>query len=536
MSHQEGPLYGSQRELLGPLATRLADLGVLKWVIAITASLGAVLEIIDTSIVNVAMPHIQGNLGATLSEVGWVSTGYACANVIMIPLAAWLGSRFGRKSYLIFSLVGFTLSSAMCGLSTSLSMLIVARVLQGLCGGGLLAKAQSILFETFSREEQPAAQAIFGVGVIAGPVMGPVLGGFLTDTLGWRSIFFINLPIGIIAVLMTLVCLPRDVAEDKVETKVDWTGIALLAVGLGCLQTMLEEGQQEDWFSSRFIVTMAVGAAIALGLFIWNELKVAYPAVDLRVLRHRSLAAGSLYSLILGIGLYGVMFAVPIFVQDYLSFTAFQSGLLLLPGALASASGMLLMGKISGRFDPRFLIACGAMIMVSTALMLSQINPDTGTDSLFFPLLIRGMGSVMIFLPLSLATLGNLPKRDVAAGTGFYNLTRQLGSSVGIALITTMLARREGIHYAHLAEHVSAFRTVATDRLQHYQQLFQSLGSDPHTAQLQAHSLIERLLSSQAMLLSFADVFYYVAFIFVISLPLILLLGGRPRSAPVGAH
>ncbi len=537
MSKTHHGLYGSDLSLLSPTAAALARKGTLKWVIAITAALGAILEIIDTSIVNVAMPEIQGNLGATLSEAGWVSTGYACANVVMIPLAAWLSDRFGRKQYLLFSLIGFTASSVLCGLSTSLAMLIVARVMQGLCGGGLLAKAQSILFETFPREEQPAAQAIFGIGVIAGPALGPVLGGYLTDTLGWRWIFFINLPVGILAVLMTMMFLPRDAEDDIIHKGVDWAGIAFLALGLGCFQTMLEEGQQEDWFSSRFIVTMAAGAIVGTALFIWRELTTPHPAVDLRVLKHRSLAAGSVYSLILGMGLYGVMFAIPVFLQVYLGFTALQSGLTLFPGAIASAVMMLIMGKIAGRLDARMLICCGAIGMVSTALLLAQVNPDTGTGTLFFPLILRGLATVMMFLPLSLATLGPLPKRAVAAGSGFYNLTRQMGSSIGIALITTFVANREAVHRAVLVEKITPYSPQATERLQLYTGMFAQQGADSVTAHQQALGLLDRIVDGQALLLSFADVFRYVALAFVITLPLLLLLGrGGNKEAAAAAH
>ncbi|QYM79478.1 DHA2 family efflux MFS transporter permease subunit [Horticoccus luteus] len=530
-------LYGSDRTLLSPIAQRLAERDVLKWVIAITAALGAILEVIDTSIVNVAMPDIQGNLGATLAEVGWISTGYACANVVMIPLTAWLGHRFGRRQYLVFSLAGFTAASVLCGLSTSLMMLIVARVLQGFCGGGLLAKAQSILFETFSRKEQPAAQALFGIGVIAGPAFGPLLGGYLTDTFGWRSIFFINLPIGIFAIAMTIVFLPRDVVGDLLRKSVDWLGIGLLAVTLGCFQTMLEEGQQDDWFASRFILTMAAGAIVGLVFFVWRELTTEYPAVDLRVLRHRSLAAGSLYSLVLGMGLYGVIFAVPIFVQNYLHFTAMQSGLLLMPGGLASAVMMVIMGKVSGRVDPRALIACGALTTVATALLLAQINPDTGTNSLFLPLVLRGLGSVMMFLPLSLATLGSLPQRDIAAGSGFYNLTRQMGSSIGIALITTVLAHREAVHRSVLVEHITTANPATAQRMNMLAGAFAQHSADPVATHQQAWSAIDHLVSGQALLLSFADVFLYVAIAFIATLPLLFLLGkGGNKAAAAAAH
>ncbi|HVU34218.1 MAG TPA: DHA2 family efflux MFS transporter permease subunit [Opitutaceae bacterium] len=537
MSKSHHGLYGSDITLLSPAAAALARKNTLKWVIAVTAALGAILEIIDTSIVNVAMPEIQGNLGATLSEAGWVSTGYACANVVMIPLAAWLSDRFGRKQYLLFSLIGFTMSSVACGLAPSLSILILSRIVQGLCGGGLLAKAQSILFETFPREEQPAAQAIFGVSVIAGPALGPVLGGYLTDTLGWRWIFFINLPVGIIAVLMTMVFLPRDAEDDISHQGVDWAGIGLLALGLGCFQTMLEEGQQDDWFSSRFIVTMAMGAIVGVGLFIWRELTTPHPAVDLRVLKHRSLAAGSLYSLILGMGLYGVMFAVPIFLQIYLGFTALQSGLTLFPGAIASAVMMMIMGKVAGRLDSRMLIGCGAIGMTATALLLAHINPDTSTDSLFWPLVLRGLTTVMMFLPLSLATLGPLPKRAVAAGAGFYNLTRQMGSSIGIATITTLLAHREAVHRSVLVEKVNPFRPETTERLQLLTGVFSQQGADAVTAHNRALALLDQTVNGQALLLSFADVFRYTALAFVVTIPLLFLLGrGGNKEAAAAAH
>lgn len=536
MAAAQPGLYGSDLSLLAPLAARLARRGVLKWFIAITASLGALLEVIDTSIVNVALPDIQGNLGSTLSEAGWVSTGYACANVVIIPLTAWLGYRFGKKNYMLFSLVGFTAASALCGLAPNLPVLVVSRVLQGLAGGGLLAKAQAILFEAFPSHEQPAAQAIFGIGVIAGPAFGPVLGGWLTDTLGWRWIFFINLPVGILAVLMAIAFLPADRADEISRDRVDWTGLGLLAIGLGCFQTMLEQGQEDDWFSSHFIATMAAGSVLGLALFVWRELSIDHPVVELRVLRHRSLAAGSVYSLVLGMGLYGVIFAVPVFVQDYLHFTAMQSGLLQMPGAMASAVTMMIMGRISGRLDARLLIGIGALVTVAVALSLSDINPESSVRSLFWPLLFRGVGSVCMFLPLSLATLGSLPRNQVSAGAGFYNLTRQLGSSIGIALITTVLAHREAVHRAVLVRHITEFQPETLARVNAYTEAFARHSADAVGTRLQAFHLLDNLVNGQSMLLSFADVFLYVAVAFVLTLPLLLFLGKGRTTAAVAAH
>ncbi len=514
-----------------------SQLTLRQWLIILTASIGALLEIIDTSITNVALIQIQANLGATLAEVGWVVTGYAMASVIMIPLSEWLGELFGQRNYFVFCLLGFTGASVLCGLAPNLIVLVLARILQGLLGGGLLPKAQAIIFRTVPKSLQGVGQAVFGIVVLAGPALGPTLGGLLTDGLGWRWIFFINVPFGVLTVVMALAFLDQDQGKEpsgRYGGRIDWSGIALMALSLGSLQLVLEQGHQYDWFDNQGIRQLALMAAVGLPLFVWWELRSLNPAVDLRVLRHRSLAAGSVFSFVLGIGLYGTVFVVPIFAQSVLGYTATQTGLLMLPGALASAVTMALLGKVINRFDPRLLIAVGALLMVLTMTSLASIGPDTGESSLFWPLIMRGSTTVMMFLPLSLATLGPLPKHDVGSGSGFYNLTRQLGGTFGIAVLTVVLDHQRAVHRAQLLEHLGSTNPQLQHHLFLLRQFLAMRGMMRGEGDQQALEILSRQVDLQAALLAFGDVFHLVALVFLLAIPLVLLLG-RPepaRSAP----
>jgi DHA2 family multidrug resistance protein len=511
---------------------------IVRWLITLAVSLGALLEVIDTSIVNVALPYIRGNIGATLAEAGWMITGYSMANGIMIPLSAWLGDFFGRKSYFIFSLVGFTLASVLCGISPDLPCIVIARILQGLFGGGLLAKAQSLLFETFPREKQGLAQSVFGICVIVGPIIGPTLGGYLTDVLDWRWIFFINVPVGILAIAMCWMFLPED-GERKISP-VDWTGIAALTIGLGSLQYVLEKGQDDDWFSSRTIVFLSIVALTSLVVFIAHELTIAHPAVDLKILKLRSVSGGAIYSFILGFGLYGISFVVPTFAQSLLGYTATNTGLLLVPGSIATAFMMPITGQLGRKIDARIWVATGALGTAASMLMLAQATANTGWDQFYWPLIIRGITIAMMFMPLTLASIGDCKPDQIAGATGFMNLSRQLGGSVGIAVLTTVLARRTDFHRAILIEKVTPYSAAALDRLNDFSGVLKQWGVSPHDAIGGARGMIDAVVNFQSTLLSFDDLFWIIAMTFIFSVPVVLLLAkgteSTNKAAAAAAH
>ena len=505
-----------------------------KWAIAVAVALGALLEVVDTSIVNVALTDMQNTLGATLSEVSWVVSGYAVANVIVLPLTAWLGDRFGKKRYFIFSLIGFTIASVMCGMATTLPLLIIARVLQGLMGGGLLAKAQAILFETFPKEEQGVAQAFFGAIVIAGPAIGPTLGGYLVTNIGWRWIFFVNVPLGILAVIMCSASLKPD-GESRNTSQIDWIAIFMLACGLGSLQTLLEEGNSEDWFESRLIGALFVSAVVSLVAFVFRELKSKNPVVDLRVLRYRSLWAGSILSVIVGMALYGALFAVPIFAQTLMHYTSQETGMLLLPSALASAVTMIGAGQIIRKVDSRLGLVTGALILVFAVYRLSNMTSETGADDFFWPLIIRSVGTVAMFLPLNMATLGPIPKKDISAASGFFNLTRQLGGSIGVALLTLLLTQRQAFHRAVLVEKMPLSDPGVIDRIHMLTAGFMAKGAVLFDAQHQALAALNGIVNREALVMSFNDTFFATGLLILVFLPLVLLLGKADKGVKIEA-
>src|SRR4051812_16847420 len=360
-----------------PLALSREQVYRSRYLIAFAVTLASVLELVDTSIVNVAIPHMMGNLGATLDEVAWVSTGYIVANVIVLPLTSWLSDKFGRRNYYTGSILLFTLASFFCGAARSLEMLVFWRVVQGIGGGALISTAQAILFDVFPLRERATAMAIFGMGVMVGPTLGPTLGGWITDNYSWPWIFYINVPLGLLAAVMTWRSVPEPEHVIR-RTRVDWLGLAFLIVGIGALQILLERGERQDWFESREIIVEAIAAGVALVAFIWHELRTTDPIVDLRILRNRQLAAGVAFAVVLGFALYSSVFALPVFLQNLLGYSAWDTGRVILPGAIASAFTMAAMGRLGPKVDARVLVSIGVLLFLWSMGLHSRLTTAIG--------------------------------------------------------------------------------------------------------------------------------------------------------------
>jgi MFS transporter, DHA2 family, multidrug resistance protein len=508
-----------------------------KYLIAIAVTMAAVLELIDTSIVNVAIPHMMGNLGATLDEISWVSTGYIIANVIVIPMSGWMASYFGRRRYLTASILLFVAASFFCGAATSLWGLVFWRIVQGLGGGALLSTAQSTLFEAFPPEEVGIGQSIFGMGVMVGPTIGPTLGGFIIDNSSWPWIFYINVPLGLVAALMVFTYV-RDSRFGQKATSIDFLGVALLALGVGALQWMLERGERYDWFESRFVLGLGIVAAVSFVALVWRELTIDEPVVDFRVLKSRQLAAGVSIASFLGLALYGSVFVLPVFLQGLHGFTAQQTGMVILPGALASAFTMAAMARNSSRVDARVTVTIGAGLFMLSMWKLSLISFDAGTDQLFWPLIIRGVGLGLIFIPLTNASMAELEMRQIPQGTGLFNLTRQLGGSLGIAIMATLLTRWTKSEKAILTEHVGSYDPDVVQRLGAMTRGLISRGMDPAVAKQQALAILDRQIAGQASVLAFSKIYVLSGILLCSSLPLLLLFrtGKGRRGMAADAH
>ena len=417
--------------------------------------LGLIMAIIDATIVNVALNTIGGNLGASIDEVAWVATGYILASVIVMPLNGWLTAYFGRKNYYAAALAIFVIASILCGTATSIWQLVAYRVLQGIGGGALQPTAQSILFESYPPERRGSAMAIFGLGAMVGPAIGPLLGGYIVDNASWPLIFYINVPIGVLAFIMTLIFIPNPHYLEKPKGSIDFLGLGLLTAGLASLQYVLERGEHDDWWSSGLICTLAVVSVVSLVWFIWKTLRDKYPLVDLAVFKFRTFTIGNIIGIVTGFGLFGTSLVLPLFFQTILGFTATDTGLVLLPGAIATAASMLIVGKLIGKIDSRLLIAFGMVLFGWTCWQLGGLTADAGYWDVFWIRLYQGLGLGFLFVPLSTVTLGAVPMAKMAGASGVNVLLRQLGGSLGIAILTTLLTHEMAVAQNVLASGVT---------------------------------------------------------------------------------
>jgi DHA2 family multidrug resistance protein len=509
----------------------MAEKGFRKWVITVTMVLACMLEFLDTTIVNVAIPHIQGNMGAILTDVAWVTTGYAVANVIILPMSGWIGNRFGRKNYFLFSIILFTITSVLCGNSTSLAELVLFRILQGLAGGGLISTAQAILLETWPPEERGTATAIFGFGAVVGPTIAPALGGYLTDTLSWPWVFYINLPLGIIAALLTYQYV-RETPKDGQGKPVDWWGILLLTVSVGSLQTLLEKGEEKDWFATDYIIVLAIAAVLGILLFIWRETTTDHPVVNFKLFRYRSFSSGMVTSFVFGIGLYGSVFIFPQFCQTLLGFTAQQTGLLLLPGQLFTILLMPTVGKLLKKgIRPQLFVIAGFSCFFIFPLLMSKATLSSGITDFYFPLNFRGIGIGMLFVPLITLAIKDLKGPEIGQGAGLYNMMRQLGGSFGIAGLATKIHLGQNIHRSVLLENINDHNPSFLDRIHDYTTGFMGKGFSFSDASEMALKAMDLTINKQSLLMSFTDAYQLLGFVMLCCIPVVFLQGWKKKQA-----
>ena len=503
-----------------------------RWLIVIAVITPTLIEVLDTSVANVALAHIQGSISAGQEEVTWVLTSYLVANAIVIPMSGWLSSVFGRKNYLLISIVVFTISSLLCGAATSLSEIIIFRIIQGIGGGGLQPLSQSILMETFPIEKRGVAMSIFGLGVVLGPILGPVMGGYLTDNYSWRWIFWINLPIGLFAYYMvkSYVFDPVYMSRRQKGEQIDVTGLALLTFGIGALQVVLDRGQQEDWMGSDFIVYLSVIAAVALVFLVVWELRHPNPILNLRILKNISFTTGSLVMFFGYFAFFGSLVLLPQFLQSLLGYTAFQAGMVLGPGGLLTLLVMPIVGRLTEKIDARFLLCFGLGLCSISLFHMSGFTLETDFATAAYSRLIQGAAMPFFFVSLSLLSFASVKLEEMNNASAIYNLLRNLGGSFGVAFVTTVLARRSQYHQSVLSEHLNPLNYNYTQALDNIMRYLEWQTGSFGDLTLQAQGVIYEELIRQATSLAFNDAFLLQAWLFVILIGAVWII----KKAPVG--
>jgi len=494
------------------------------WTVAASVMLATFMVVLDSSVANVALPHIAGNLSATTDESTWVLTSYLVSNAIMLPTSGWIARRIGRKRLLLLSILIFTLASLLCGMAINMPMLIVARILQGVGGGGMQPLAQAILLESFPPRQHGTAMAVFGIGVIVAPIIGPTLGGWITDSYSWRWIFYINLPIGILALFMVnLNVVDPSYLRQKFKGAIDYLGFGMLALWLGTLQLVLDKGQEADWFETSWVRWTAAVSALALLAFILRELTNRDPIVHLQVFADRNFSVGTLITGIYGFVMYASTAMLPLFLQTMMGYSALQSGMSVSPRGFGAMASMVAAGLLVRYIDPRVLMAFGFALLGYSTWLLGQINLSIGMGSVVMPNIVSGFAMGFVFVPLTTMTLSRLPKQEMGNATGIYNLMRNIGGSIGIASVTTMLVRGAQAHQNYLAANVGAGNPVTSGMIRGLGAKFFSQGADMATAQHMALGSLYRSTQQQASLMAYMDNFRLMALLVLLCVPTLLL-------------
>ena len=495
------------------------------WVVTLSVMLATFMEVLDTTVVNVSIPHIAGNLASTNEEGTWVVTSYLVSNAIVLPISGWLANQMGRKRLLLTCVAGFTVTSLCCGMATSLTQLIIFRVLQGLTGGGLQPLAQAILLETFPKERHGHAMAAFGIGILLAPILGPTLGGWITDNYSWRWIFYLNLPVGVLSLfLMNKFVFDPHYVKRSNGSRVDLWGIGFLALGIGSLQILLDTGQRKDWFSSQYIRTFAALCVFGLVALIIRELMSDHPVVDLRVLRDRSFSAGVFLISMLGFVLYASLVLLPLYLQTLMGYPAYNSGLALSPRGIGALLFTPLAGHLTTKMDPRRLLAVGIVLGSVTMFQLSGLNLYAGFWDIFWAQVLQGIALSFLFIPLMSLAMSHISPEKMGNATSIFNLMRNIGGSVGIALMTTFLARRAQVHQNHLVANVTAGSPQTARLLQGLRANFIAHGTDSVTASRKAIGAVYGMVQEHAAMLAFVEAFWVMGVVFLLMLFFLPLL------------
>jgi MFS transporter, DHA2 family, multidrug resistance protein len=507
------------------------------WVIALVVTMATFMEVLDTSIANVSLPHIAGGLSAGVDESTWILTSYLVSNAIILPMSGWFSNLMGRKRFYMLCVAIFTISSFLCGLAPNLGSLIFFRILQGLGGGGLQPSEQAILADTFTPAKRGMAFAIYGMAVVVAPAIGPTLGGFITDNYSWRWIFYINVPIGIISLLLTsrLISDPPKMAETRKRSfSIDYIGLGLLALGLGALQVVLDKGQREDWFDSHFIVILTVVAVAALVAVLFWEWNHDHPIIDLRLFQDRSFATANGLMFALGFVLWGTTLLIPLFVQTLMGYPAEQAGLVLMPGGLLIIALLPLVGWMLARVDPRPMMIGGLCILATAMFYMAQFDLQLGFGNVVFARLIQGGGMAFLWVPINTVAYSYLPREKNNAASGLINLARNVGASMGISYVTTMLDRRAQFHQQRLSSHLDPSNPLLQQMLQSTTAALKSHSGSG--ALRQAYALLQVSVQRQALMLSYIDNFRILAIVSLCLIPFVFLVKRPRRGAKISVH